>query len=1112
MLIEKRVRISVMRKPNHAVFNRRVTIFFLFVNLLLVSTGSYSQNTKLTIRVRNVNVEQILEEIREQSEFYFLYRSDLFKELPKISIKLNNATVEEILDKVLTPNGLIYEIENKTVVIREQPQVKVEIELEPQHLKSISGKAMDEKRKALPGVSVYVKSTTVGITSDIDGNYNLDVPLNATTLVFSFIGMATVEEPIAGKNEINVILESSTIGVDEVIVSALGILRQEKTLTYAIQTIGRDELTKTKDINFLNSLSGKVAGIEIKKNSSGAGGSTKVILRGNKSLSGTSEPLYVIDGIPMANNKGIQAGMWGGVDGGDGISQINPEDIESLTLLKGSNAAALYGSQGANGVVLITTKSGKEGKTRIEISSGVTFESIIETPDLQFEYGSVDGAKESWSTTKGNYNSSFVDDFFETGLNLLNSVIISGGNDKTTAYLSFANTTSNGVVPENKYQKNNVTFKQSTKLFNDKLIVSSNVMLTDEVTNNRNPAGYYINPLTGLYFFPRNMDFNSYKDSYEVFNEPRNMYLQNWFVEDHHQSNPYWVINRQPQEDNTKRVISSLLLDYQIDDNLSLQLRGNYDYANKSYERKYYAGSNGTNVHPNGAWDYNKFTDELIFTDAILTYGKNFGDISLNAIAGASYQQSNYGVGVSVSTGINGLRFANEFNFQNIADNVMVNSTYGSKIIKEAVFANVQLGYKEMLFLDVSGRNDWASTLAGTGNDSYFYHAFGLTCIVSEMVELPDFISFGKIRASHTTVANEVPFNMVHPNHTITFTGVAINTTKPFTNLKPEMLRSNEFGVDWRFFTGRLGLDFTYYNINSRDQFINLPAPSGSGYTRYFVNAGEIVNSGIELSVNATPVKSKDFSWNTSFNYSSNKNEIVEIHEDLGDKINISDNEGYQLIIKKGGSFGDLYVHKFLLDDQGRILLDDNGNIRKTDKTELIGNSNPDWSLGWNNNINYKDLSFGFHINSKFGGKVISQTEAMLDGYGVSQRTADARDAGGVNINAVMPDGTAVTKMDAETYYMVTGMRNGIKEPYTYDRTNIRLAQVYVAYNLNLQNSSLPIEKVTFSLVGQNLLFFYKEAPFDPELVMNTTNAYQSLDNFNLPATRTLGFNIKVTF
>lgn len=1088
----------------------KFSVFILLASFINVSASVYSQNSLLDLDLKSASVEQVINEIRNQSDYNLLYRSDLFSELPEVNIRYKGATIEKILDQVIVPFGVAYEIDDNTIIFRKADPVS-EVTTN-QVKKQITGKVTNSNGEPLPGASVAVKGSSVGVITDAEGNYSLEVPDNAEILEISFVGMKMQEIVIGAQKVINVVLLDSTTGIGEVVVTALGIKRAEKTLTYATQTVGGDELRKTNDINFMNSLSGKTSGVEIKKNSSGAGGSTKVILRGNKSLSGTSEPLYVIDGIPMANVKGGQPGMWGGIDGGDGLSQINPDDIESISVLKGSNAAVLYGSQGANGVILITTKKGVAGKAKVQISSGVTFESILEMPALQFEYGSVGGAKESWSTEKGDYDNSFVNDFFDTGINMLNSASVSGGNNRTTAYFSYANTSSSGVVPGNKYQKNNVTFKQSTKLLNDRLVVSSNVMLTDEVTNNRNPAGYYLNPLTGLYFFPRDRDFNEYKDNYEVFNETRNMNLHNWFVEDHHQSNPYWILNRQAKEDNVKRVISSVTLDYKIMDNLKFQVRGSYDFSNRSQERQHHAGSNGTNVHKNGAWDYYSVTDELIYSDAILSYDNNFGDISLDVIAGASFQQSTYGAGVNVSTGVVGLKYANVFSFQNIESNVIVNSVYGSKVIKEAVFSNVQLGYKDMIFLDISGRNDWASTLAGTGNESYFYPSFGLSALISEMVSLPDFVSFGKVRASYTSVANEVPFNMISPNHTITLSGVALNTTKPFTNLKPEILKSVEIGTDWRFFDGRLGFDFTYYNINSQDQFINLPAPSGSGYTRYFVNAGEVVNSGVEFSLNAKPVVSKDFMWSTSLNFSKNTNLIVELHEDLGDQINISDSEGYQLLIKKGGSFGDLYVHKFLRDDQGRIMLDENGAIRKTDLKEYIGNSNPDWSLGWYNSLQYKDFSLGFLINGKFGGKVISQTQAMLDGYGVSQATADARNIGGVTIDAVMPDGTAVTTMDAETYYRAIGMRNGIKEPYTYDRTNIRLSQISLAYNLDLRNSSLPIDGLTISLVGQNLFFLYKVAPFDPELAMNTSNAYQSLDNFNLPSTRAIGFNVKITF
>jgi len=991
------------------------------------------------------------------------------------------------------------------------PSVETTITLNAQQMQVSGVVTAEEDGAPIVGASVLEKGTSNGVVTDFDGKYSLTVKTGAT-LVISFVGMQTQEVVVSGATH-NVVLKSGDVGLNEVVVTALGIKRQEKTLSYAQQSVGGDELTKTRDVNFMNSLSGKTSGIDIKKSSGGVGGSTKIVLRGNKSLSGVSEPLIVIDGIPMVNNKGGQPGMWGGIDQGDGLSQINPDDIESISILKGSNAAALYGSQGANGVVLITTKKGDAGNTKVTISSGVTFENVLELPDLQFEYGALAGAKESWSYEKGSYDDKFVEEFFQTGYNWINSASISGGNNKTTAYFSYANTASEGIVPNNSYNKNNLSFKQSTKMLKDKVTVTSNIMLTDETVKNRNAAGYYINPLTGLYFFPRERNMADFKNEYQTFNTTRNIYLQNWFVNDHQQSNPYWIINNEPSSFNTKRMIANLSLDYDIMDGLKLQLRGNYDYSLKEFEQQHFAGSNATNVHKNGKWEYQRYTDQLVYGDAILTYNKQIGDLSIGAVLGASYQESIYGVGVSVNTDVLGLRYPNEFNFQNIETSVLVNSTYGSRIIKEAVFANAQIGFKDMIFVDLSGRNDWASTLTGTGNDSYFYPAVGLTAIVSEMLTLPELISFGKVRASYSTVANEVPYNMVAPNHTIGSAGIVMNTAQPFTNLKPEMLTSIEIGTDWRFMESRLGFDFTYYNINSKDQFISLPAPAGSGYTTYYVNAGEIVNTGYELTLNATPVKSGNLQWNTSVNFSSNKNEIVELHPDLSKRMIVTEAEGYQLVINKGGSFGDLYVYKFKRNEAGQLLLDANGKLTKTADMEFVGNSNPDWSLGWNNTVNYKNISFSMLFSGKFGGKVISQTEAMLDGYGVSQRTADARANGNVvKIDGVKPDGTAVTEMDAKIYYTAVGDRNGIKEAYVYDRTNIRLSQLTLSYNIGLKQFGLPIENANLSFVGQNLFFVYKVAPFDPELSMSTTNGWQSLDNFNLPTTRNIGFNLKLTF
>ncbi len=976
---------------------------------------------------------------------------------------------------------------------------------------TISGTVLSsEDNSAIPGVNVLIKNSNEGTTTDLDGKYSLSVPGSEAFLIFSSVGYNTVEVQVGNRSVIDLTMTQDVTQLSEIVVTALGIERDEKSLSYAQQTVDADEMMEARDVNFLNALNGRAAGVQISKSGSGAGGSTRIVLRGNKSLSGNSEPLFVIDGIPMANNKTSQPGMWGGTDGGDGMSQINPDDIESISILKGSNAAALYGSQGANGVVIITTKKGKKGAAKLSLSTGITFENVMQMPELQYKYGAEGGIKESWSTTPGNWQDNYVDDWFTTGANYLNTFTISGGGDNTTAYFSYGNVTATGVTPKNHYQRNNFMFKQSTKLFNDKLTVGSNIMLTTEKTENRNPAGYYINPLTGLYMFPRERDFADFKENYQVFDITRNMDVMNWFVVDHHQSNPYWIINREPREDLSKRVIASLDLSYALNEKLSLAVRGNYDYAIKSFDQQHSATSNTTNIHKNGGWEYRNYTDELIYSDAILRYSDSWGDFSLDLIAGGSYQKTTYGKGISVPSDANsGLLYPNEFFMQNLASNVMVSSTLSSKLIKQALFANAAIGWKDMVYLDISGRNDWASSLAGTGNDSYFYPMIGGTWIISETFTMPSIINFAKVRASTTTVGNEVPYNRVDPQHSITSGGgVARNTQQPFRTLKPELVSSTEIGTNWRFWDERFGFDFTWYSIESTDQYIQLPAPSGSGYSTYFINAGLITNKGVEISLDITPVLTNTFSWTTSFNYSKNNNEVVELHPELN-AINTGASEGYGSRYEAGGSIGDIYVYMYQRDDQGRIILDPlTGSPTKTPTQEYAGNLNPDWILGWNNSFEMGKFGLNFLIVGKFGGNSFSQTESMLDKAGVSQRTADDRDAGGTTVNAVM-DGAAVTTVDPETWYRGIGGRNGIGEAYVYDRSNMRLSQFALSYKFNWSRKSFP---TTVSLVGQNLFFFFNESPFDPDLAMNTNVSSEALDNFNLPTTRTFGFNLKVTF
>ncbi|MFT6783816.1 MAG: TonB-linked SusC/RagA family outer membrane protein [Saprospiraceae bacterium] len=1108
---------TLIRTSKQALCLLLVQVVALQVLLAEASNGQRLENVKVTIKVTQASLEEIFEELESETEFTFGYNKNVISGDEKLSMNYKKESLNKVLEKISKDAGLKFRMINNTISVSKIDIVdQVSVRDESADV-DISGKVLDENSEGLPGVNITIKGTATGALTDIDGNFKLSAPDAATILVFSYVGYVPQEVTVGNQNSINISMVLDARQMDELVVTALGIEREAATLTYAQQTVDGDEITKARDINFLNSLSGRSAGVQIKKSSSGPGGSTRVILRGDKSLSGDSGPLFVIDGIPMANNRGGQPGMWGGVDGGDGMSQINPDDIESISILKGSNAAALYGSQGANGVVVITTKKGKSGAAKVSFSSGLTFESVLMKPDLQYKYGAVGGIKESWDKTPGDYDDNYVDDFFRTGTNRINSVSISGGNDKTQAYFSYANVDAKGIMQNNSYSRNNVTFKQSTKLLNDKLTVTSNVMLSQEEAKNRPSAGYYLNALTGLYRLPRERDYRDYQDNPTITDPDRNLTQMNWFVTDHHQSNPWFILSGQEAVSHTKRVIGSLNLDYQFSDKLRLAVRGNIDFADKLSETQYQSGGNTTNIAPTGRWDYRKYTDQLTYTDAILSYNDNFGDLSLGVIAGTSYQKTTYGKGVSVGTGTLGLLYPNEFYFQNLPQNIPVNSTLSSELNKQAVFINTTLGFKDMLYLDFSGRNDWASTLAGTGNESYFYPSVGLSGIISEMVTMPEAISFAKFRVSLNKVGQEIPYNFIVPSNNVNGNGgVSRNTIQPSENLKPEIITTQEFGTNWRFLDDRIGFDATYYNITSKDQFLQVAALAGSGYNTRYLNIGEINNKGLEIIVDGTPIFTSNFKWKTALNFSRNVNTVVEVNPDNPDlTINQGGTEGYNAFFQAGGAIGDIYTQSFVRDAQGRIVLGANGAPRKTttsrddDELNFRGNLNPDWSLGWTNNLDYNKWSLAFIVNGNFGGKAVSKTEAMLDEAGVSQRSADDRDQGFTVINAVAEDGSAVSQIDPELYYRTIGGRNGIMEPYVYSRTSVRLTQMSLSYNTKFSNLDIPI---TFSLVGQNLLFLYVDAPFDPELAMSTNRNSQSLDNFNVPATRTIGFNINVTF
>lgn len=1088
----------------------------LLLVIICLSTSIFSQQKKVTLSLKKVTVKAALEALQIQSDVSFWFSTKDVDLQKIITVKLKSKSIDEVLKIILKGQDVYFEQKADHIIISKGSAVtKKPVESNiTRFTQKISGIVTDENNVPLPNVSIRERETKIGSVTDLDGKFSITVPDTVITLSFSYVGMIPIELP--AYNGMKVKLQPDNKQMNEIVVTALGITRDKKSLTYSSQSITEMEISKRSDLNIAACLSGNIAGIDVKQSATGNGGSTKIQLRGDKNITSTNQPLFVIDGVPMANYQTSDAyGFYSGRDSGDGLSNINPDDIESMTVLKGANAAALYGSQGSNGVILISTKKGKKGVTKITLRSGFGITNVSELPALQYTYGQTSvGSETSWGT-KGNYTNN-VKGFFNTGYTLQNSISMSGGGDKTTAYFSCANVSSTGVMPTNKYSKNNISFRQSTKFLNDKLTVSSNIMLTIESIHNAILSGYYWNPLLGLYNFPRGLDFEYYKNNYQVLDQNRNIMSQNWpiLTNSEGQMNPYWILNNDPNDTKTKRMIANVSLNYQIDKGFLLSARGTYDYTNQLYNLDAKATSSSVLTSDNGRYIYSNLNSWQTYGDLMLTYDKAIaGMFDFHVILGSSYQQRIIGDGLSIDSNVYGLSVVNNFTIQNIASlSAFVNAQQmASRLIKESVFGNASVGYKNRIYFDLSGRSDWASSLAFTDNSHYYYPSAGLSFILSQILALPSAINFAKVRTSYARVSNEIPSFRTNPTNSVSVNGVALNTVIPFTKLQPEMQDNLEMGLEIKFLNNRLDFDASYYQIDSKNQYLQLAAPSGSGYTNYYVNAGHIRTCGFELTVNATPFKSRTFECKTSLNFSTTHNKILNLSDKFTGYYQIpGGGEGYDMLVKTGGSLGDIYVDAFQRDANGNIVLDDSHIPVKAKEEKKIGNAHPDWMLGWNTSFNYKNFNLSFIVDGKFGGKFVSMTQAYLDANGVTQATADARDAGGVYVSGVMANGIPWAGMvDAQSYYAGTSGRGGIMEKYVYDATNVRLRQVVLGYSLNLQHWSKALADVNLSLVASNLCFFYKKTPGDPNTTISTGNGTQSVENFGLPPTRSLTFNVK---
>lgn len=988
---------------------------------------------------------------------------------------------------------------------------------------TVSGLVKDkEMGEPLVGVSVSVKGTKNATMTDLNGNYTIQT--NAKdVLEFKYVGMKNAEETVGNRKIINVSLSPNAESLGEVVVTAMGIKRQSETLTYSAQTVGGKDVNDIKSINMINSLQGKSAGLQITPNSTGAGGSSKILFRGNKSISGSNQPLIVIDGVPTMTNtttSQVSSDYGGERDAGDVMSTINPDDIASITLLKGAAASALYGAVAANGAIMITTKQGMAGKVSVNVSSNTTMEMPMILPKFQDTYGAGADGTFSWGDKLASASKNYAKEFFRTGFTTNNSVSLAGGSENFKAYFSYGNVFSHGMTPENTYRSHNLNSKVNFKVL-DHVYIDFSAKYSNQYSKNQAAAGYLFNPLTGAYLAPRGIDWNYYKDNYEVYDPARGCNVQNWTNTELQQyGNPYWMLHRQTPISNRNRYEFGGSIKWDITPDVNIQGRMRYERGEEQFIHNLYASSVG-NLYKMGRMKNNRYFSDQLYGDVLVNYNHTWGDWALTATAGSSFTKTKtahvdlWAEGDQFKApGDGNIYYPNIFTPNNYYRNM---STLGkgdamnTEKRLNAVFATAQVGFKEAVFLDLSARNDWSSALAFTESCSFFYPSVGASVLLNKLVPMGEQVNLFKFRGSYSIVGNDVPIYMSNQRYTLKESGViSAPDEAPFRTLKPEKTHSLEFGFDGTFLNNRLDFSFTYYKTNTKNQFFSVSAPYESGLRNRYVNAGNVQNQGFEASVGWHQQFNADFSWSTNFNISYNENKIKELVEGLENGLTIASWQGAKVVLNEGGSYGDLYVRQIKRDEAGKpvknadgkpVLMGDN-----IDEMKYAGNMNAKVNFGWSNTFHYKDFTLSFLIDGKFGGRVLSATEATLDGWGVSERTGNARNAGKVVVDGV--------EFDPQLWYTETGSSNFnnsyATEFYVYKGTNVRMRELSLGYTFrNLFGNG---KNLTAALIARNLFFFYKDAPCDPDVSMGTGNGVQGVDIFNLPSSRSLGLNLKLNF
>ena len=1107
------------------IIKRKLPYLLFFLLSLPAFLSASGQEPTVTINFSKASFQKVLKEIEKQTSLSAVYNTADVDLNRIVTIKVEKERLSQVMIRLLKGTNLSFSISNTHIILSVKNTDKEK--QQPKEPVKAKGTIVDNTGEPLIGVNVQIKGTSTGTITDIDGNFALNAS-KGDVLDISYIGYAPQAITIVNAEPLKIVMGEDTKVLDEVVITALGIKREQKALSYNVQQVKGDELTTVKDANFMNALSGKVAGVNINTSSAGVGGATRVVMRGTKSISANNNALYVIDGIPIFNtNNGNSNGQYSTQPKGEGISDINPEDIESMSVLSGPAAAALYGSNAAQGVILITTKKGKEGKVNVTISNNSTFMRPFIMPEFQNTYLNKPGAFQTWGdkgiSAYGEYQPK---DFFNTGTNIQNTVSVSVGNETNQTYISVGTTNSAGIIPNSKYDRYNFTARNTTKLLNNKMTLDFGLSYIVQEDRNLMAQGEYFNPLPAIYLFPRGENFNAIR-MYQTYDETRKINVQNWTWGDpgfSMKNNPYWVINNMNHGTKKQRFMANINLQYQILDWLNVMGRVRIDNADNDYSDKRDGSTDTffTNGSEYGFYKYSKADDRQVYSDVLMNIDKRLGDFSLSANVGGSFTQVYYNErgfqgGLKNMSNVYSL-----FNMNTTLDKDTYPIEKGYKQRTISAFASMELGWKSMLYLTMTGRNDWDSALRRTEQKSFFYPSIGLSGVISEMVTLPKAISYLKVRGSYASVGSAIPRNLSSEKKYVWNRSTSkwvMQTYRPLGKLYPERTDSWEAGVSSKFFNNSLSLEITWYKSNTKKQTFKVPISAGSGYDSMYAQSGNVENKGMEFSLGYNH-KWNDFGWNSNVTFSFNKNKIVDLLTDYVDELTgttytlrETDQGGFgsaRTILRKGGSMGDMYVNNRLKrDPEGNVWIDPATQNVKKEKIESsddyikIGSVLPKSNLGFRNDFTYKGFSLGFMFAARFGGIVLSPTQAAMDAFGVSKASALARDNEGISVNK--------GKVDPQTFYTETAGTSGLMANYVYSATNVRLQEASFGYAFPARwfNNKL---NLSLSIVGHNLWMIYNKAPFDPEVTASTGTYYQGIDYFMQPSLRSVGFNVKIQF